>query len=250
MCQLCDVVPSGQTSRRSFLAAAACTAAGLAFAPPISAKETKPPPKPQNVLAPDAALDRLVKGNLRYVEGVSRRHDFKHEREALATGQNPFAGILSCADSRIAPEYAFDTGRGDLFVCRVAGNFASDEMIASLEYGSSVLGVPLFMVLGHDSCGAVDAAIKSLKDNSTLPGHLPSLVSAITPAVKATEGRPGDRLANAIRQNVIDNVAKLKTATPILSAAVDQGKLRIVGAVYRLTDGKVELVADGKRPTT
>ena len=91
MCQLCDVVPSGQTSRRSFLAAAACTAAGLAFAPPISAKETKPPPKPQNVLAPDAALDRLVKGNLRYVEGVSRRHDFKHEREALATGQNPFA---------------------------------------------------------------------------------------------------------------------------------------------------------------
>ena len=250
MCQLCDVVPSGQTSRRSFLAAAACPAAGLAFAPPISAKETKPPPKPQNVLAPDAALDRLVKGNLRYVEGVSRRHDFKHEREALATGQNPFAGILSCADSRIAPEYAFDTGRGDLFVCRVAGNFASDEMIASLEYGSSVLGVPLFMVLGHDSCGAVDAAIKSLKDNSTLPGHLPSLVSAITPAVKATEGRPGDRLANAIRQNVIDNVAKLKTATPILSAAVDQGKLRIVGAVYRLTDGKVELVADGKRPTT
>ena len=250
MCQLCDVVPSGQTSRRSFLAAAACTAAGLAFAPPISAKETKPPPKPQNVLAPDAELDRLVKGNLRYVEGVSRRHDFKHEREALATGQNPFAGILSCADSRIAPEYAFDTGRGDLFVCRVAGNFASDEMIASLEYGSSVLGVPLFMVLGHDSCGAVDAAIKSLKDNSTLPGHLPSLVSAITPAVKATEGRPGDRLANAIRQNVIDNVAKLKTATPILSAAVDQGKLRIVGAVYRLTDGKVELVADGKRPTT
>ena len=217
MCQLCDVVPSGQTSRRSFLAAAACTAAGLAFAPPISAKETKPPPKPQNVLAPDAALDRLVKGNLRYVEGVSRRHDFKHEREALATGQNPFAGILSCADSRIAPEYAFDTGRGDLFVCRVAGNFASDEMIASLEYGSSVLGVPLFMVLGHDSCGAVDAAIKSLKDNSTLPGHLPSLVSAITPAVKATEGRPGDRLANAIRQNVIDNVAKLKTATPILA---------------------------------
>ncbi|PAY04351.1 carbonic anhydrase [Bradyrhizobium sp. UFLA03-84] len=250
MCELCDVTPSGQTSRRSFLAAAACTAASLAFAAPVVAKETKPPPKPQNVLPPDAALDRLVKGNLRYVEGISRRHDFKHEREALAGGQNPFAGILSCADSRIAPEYAFDTGRGDLFVCRVAGNFASDEMVASLEYASSVLGVPLFMVLGHDSCGAVDAAIKSLKDNTTLPGHLPSLVTAIAPAVKATEGKPGDHLANAIRQNVIDNVAKLKTATPILNAAVDQGKLRIVGAVYRLTDGKVELVADGKRPAT
>ncbi|MBR0896355.1 carbonic anhydrase [Bradyrhizobium tropiciagri] len=248
MCQLCDVTPPSQTSRRRFLAAAACTAASFAFAPPATAKETKPPPKPQNVVPPDAALDRLLKGNLRYVEGVSRRHDFKHEREALAGGQNPFAGILSCADSRIAPEYAFDTARGDLFVCRVAGNFASDEMIASLEYAQAVLGVPLFMVLGHDSCGAVDAAIKSLKDNTTLPGHLPSLVTAIAPAVKATEGGPGDHLASAIRQNVIDNVAKLKAATPILSAAVDQGKLRIVGAVYRLVNGKVELVADAKRP--
>ncbi|MGY4480688.1 carbonic anhydrase [Bradyrhizobium sp. USDA 3364] len=248
MCQLCEVAPPRQNSRRHFLAAAACTAASLAFLPPISAKETKPPPKPQNVLPPDAALDRLVKGNLRYVEGVSRRHDFKHEREALAGGQNPFAAILSCADSRIAPEYAFDTGRGDLFVCRVAGNFASDEMIASLEYAVSVLNVPLLMVLGHDSCGAVDAAIKSLKDNTTLPGHLPSLVKAIAPAVNATEGSSGDRLADAIRQNVIDNVAKLKTATPIISAAFDQGKIGIVGAVYRLADGKVELVTEAKRP--
>jgi len=248
MCQLCEITTAAQTSRRRFLAAAACTAASLAFASPGSAKETKQPPKPQNVVSPNEALDRLVKGNLRYVDGVSRRHDFKHEREALAGGQNPFAGILSCADSRIAPEYAFDTGRGDLFVCRVAGNFASDETVASLEYAQSVLGVPLFMVLGHDSCGAVDAAIKSLKDNTILPGHLPSLVAAIAPAVKATEGKPGDRLANAVSQNVIENVAKLKTTTPILNAAVDQGKLRIVGAVYRLVDGKVELVADGKRP--
>ncbi|QIG93277.1 MULTISPECIES: carbonic anhydrase [unclassified Bradyrhizobium] len=250
MCQLCDVTLPTQTSRRRFLAVAAGSAASLALVPQVSAKETKPPPKPQNVLSPDAALDRLVKGNLRYIEGVSRRHDFKHEREALAGGQNPFAGVLSCADSRIAPEYAFDTGRGDLFVCRVAGNFASDEMIASLEYAAAVLNVPLFMVLGHDACGAVDATIKSLKDNTTLPGHLPSLVNALAPAVKATEGKPGDRLANAITQNVIDNVAKLKSATPILSAAVDQGKLRIVGAVYRLANGKVELVTDAKRPAT
>nr|WP_249144557.1 carbonic anhydrase [Bradyrhizobium lablabi] len=222
--------------------AAGGAAASFAFGPPAFAKETKPPPKPQNVLSPDAALNRLMKGNARYIEGLARRHDFKHEREALAGGQNPFAGILSCADSRIAPEYAFDSGRGDLFVCRVAGNFASDETVASLEYAASVLNTPLFMVLGHGSCGAVDATIKSLKDNTTLPGHLPSLVSAIAPAVKATEGKPGDRLANAIRQNVIDNVAKLKSATPILSAAVDQGKLKIIGGIYRLGDGKVELV--------
>jgi carbonic anhydrase len=80
---------------------------------------------------PDAALARLMKGNVRYVKGYSRNHDFAHEREALSAGQNPFAAVLGCADSRIAPEYCFDTARGDLFVCRVAGNFASDEMIAS-----------------------------------------------------------------------------------------------------------------------
>jgi len=242
MCQLCDVTAPTQPSRRTFLAAACGAAATLAFAPQAIAKETKPPPKPQNVLSPDAALDRLVKGNARYVDGVSRRHDFKHEREALAGGQNPFAGILGCADSRIAPEYAFDSGRGDLFVCRVAGNFASDEVVASLEYAVSALNVPLFMVLGHDACGAVDATIKSLKDNTTLPGHLPSLVSAIAPAVKAVDGKPGDRLANAIRQNVIDNITKLKSTTPILNAAVDQGKLKVVGGIYRLGDGKVELI--------
>ena len=191
----------------------------------------------------DTGLKRLMDGNARYVDGVSRRHDFKHEREALAGGQNPFAAVLSCADSRIAPEYAFDSGRGDLFVCRVAGNFANDETIASLEYASAILNVPLFMVLGHEACGAVDATIKSLKDNTTLPGHLPSLVSAIAPAVRATKDKPGDPLANATRQNVIDNVAKLKAATPILNAAVEQGKLKIVGGIYHLGDGKVELIA-------
>src|SRR6516164_3846736 len=102
---------------------------------------------------PDAALDQLMKGNARYVEGVSRRHDFKHEREPLAQGQNPFAAVLSCADSRIAPEFCFDTARGDVFVCRHAGNFADEETIASFEYGVAVLNVPLLMVLGHDACG-------------------------------------------------------------------------------------------------
>jgi carbonic anhydrase len=149
---------------------------------------------------------------------------------------------LSCADSRIAPEYAFDSARGDLFVCRVAGNFASDETVASLEYAVAELGTPLIVVLGHDSCGAVSATIKSLKDGTTLPGHLPSLVSAIAPAVKAASQQAGDTLGNAIRQNVIDNVAKLSSATPILSAAVEQGKLKVAGGIYRLRDGRVEMV--------
>ena len=246
MCRLCDAreaVTPQPTSRRRFLELASVTAAGLALAPRAFAKDAKPPPKPQNAISPNAALDRLMKGNARYVEGVLRRHDFKHEREALAGGQNPYASILSCADSLIAPEYAFDSGRGDLFVCRVAGNFANDDTVASLEYSVAILNTPLFLVLGHESCGAVDATIKSLKDNTTLPGHLPSLVAALAPAVKAVADQPGDKLANATRRNVIDNVAKLKAATPILSAAVDQGKLKIVGGIYRLGDGKVELVA-------
>jgi carbonic anhydrase len=246
MCRICEIRETfarPETSRRRFLQFAGGIAASLALAPQAFAKDKKQPPKPQNAISPDDALDRLMKGNARYVEGLARRHDFKHEREALAGGQNPYASILSCADSRIAPEYAFDSGRGDLFVCRVAGNFANDDTVASLEYSVAILNTPLFLVLGHQSCGAVDATIKSLKDNTTLPGHLPSLVAALAPAVKAAADLPGDKLANATRRNVIDNVAKLKAATPILSAAVDQGKLKIVGGIYRLGDGKVELVA-------
>ena len=243
MCEMCPQHARRlfEPSRRSFIFAA--SAIGLLLANGAVAKERKSPPKPQNVLSPDAALKRLKDGNERYVEGVAKRHDFRHEREALTGGQNPYAAILSCADSRIAPEYAFDSGRGDLFVCRVAGNFANDDTVASMEYAVAVLNAPLILVLGHDRCGAVDATIKSLKDDKPLPGHMPSLVTAIAPAVKAVSQQTGDALDNAIRQNVVDNVAKLKGATPILSAAVDQNKLKVVGGIYRLMDGEVEMVA-------
>ncbi|MDF3813619.1 MULTISPECIES: carbonic anhydrase [Rhodopseudomonas] len=231
------------SSRRSILQFAAASAVGLALSAPASAKDAKAPPKPQNVVSPEESMELLLKGNERYVKGKSKLHDFKHEREALVSGQNPYASVLSCADSRIAPEYAFDSGRGDLFVCRVAGNFANDDTVASLEYSVAVLNTPLILVLGHDRCGAVDATIKSLKDGTTLPGHLPSLVTAIAPAVKAAAQQPGDALNNAIRQNVRDNVAKLKAAGPILSAAVEAGKVKVVGGIYRLTDGRVEMLS-------
>ena len=246
VCEICrneSLANQAQPSRRSLLRFLGAASAGLALAGTANAKQAKAPPKPQNVVSPDASLELLMKGNKRYVEGDSRRHDFRREREALVGGQNPYAGILSCADSRIAPEYAFDSGRGDLFVCRVAGNFANSDTIASMEYAVAMLGTPLIMVLGHDACGAVGATIKSLKDNVTLPGHLPSLVTSLTPAVNAASGSPGDPLNNAIRQNVIDNVAKLKSATPILSSAVEQRKLKIVGGIYRLRDGRVEMTS-------
>lgn len=228
-------------SRRVFLRLAGIAATGVAM--PSLALAAKAPPKPKNVLTPDAALARLKEGNTRYVAGVAKRHDFKNEREALTRGQNPYAAILSCADSRVSPEYAFDAGRADLFVCRVAGNFANDDVIASLEYAVAVLNTPLLMVLGHQSCGAIDATIKSIKDGTTLPGHLPSLVAALSPAVKATLNQPGNTLDNATRQNVLLNVEKLKTATPIIDKAVAEKKIRIIGALYRLDTGRVDIIA-------
>jgi carbonic anhydrase len=202
----------------------------------------KQPPKPENVLLPDQALERLQEGNKRYVHGVAKRHDFIAEREALVGGQNPYAGILSCADSRIAPEYAFDTSRGDLFVVRVAGNFVNPDNLASFEYAVEVLKTPLLLVLGHEACGAVSATISSIRDKTTLSGHLPSLVASLTPAVNAVSNLPGDLMENATKENVRRSVETLEAATPILSAAVNEKRVKIVGAIYRLATGQVELI--------
>lgn len=208
-----------------------------------SRKQEPSPPKPENAIPADAAMARLMEGNKRYQRGVAKRHDFRAEREALVGGQNPYAAIISCADSRIAPEYAFDSGRGDLFVVRVAGNFANPDAIASFEYAVEVLKTPLLLVLGHESCGAVKSTITSIRDKTVLPGHLPSLVAALTPAVKATAGQKGDELENATRENVRLTVETLRSATPLLSAAVEDKRVKVVGGIYRLSDGAVELIA-------
>jgi carbonic anhydrase len=220
---------------------AGAAAAGLALSGPalFAADDI---PKPQNVLTPDEAWERLKRGNARYVDGAMKRHDFEAERAALAAGQNPYAGILSCADSRIAPEFAFDSGRGDLFVVRVAGNFAEEDGIASFEYAVKFLGTTLLVVLGHDKCGAVDAAISTVKDGADLPGHLPHLVDHIAPAVKTAMNEPGDLLANSIHENVLLIVQKLQTVSPILNDAVSSGQVKVVGGVYKLKTGKVEWI--------
>ncbi len=242
MCDHCPPPASPGFPRRNFLKLAAGAALGLGLANRANADETALPPRPQNVLTPDEALARLLRGNARYVTGASKKRDFVSERAALVAGQNPYAGILSCADFRIAPELAFDTSRGDLFVCRVAGNFANKDTIASFEYSVAVLGTPLIMVLGHDYCGAVSSTIKAVKDGQKFPGHIPSLIKALEPAVHAAMGQKGDLLENATRENVILTMKALRKATPILDQAIADGKLKIVGGFYDLPTGRVELV--------
>ncbi|WP_447741309.1 carbonic anhydrase [Pseudomonas laurentiana] len=250
MCKSCDSTSTANpTDRRRFLQFAGLGAGALLLAGALparvaqAAEKSTAPPKPQNAISPDEALKRLMAGNARYVSGDSTTHDFKAEREALVSGQNPFVAVLSCADSRIAPEYAFDTARGDLFAIRVAGNFVTGEGLASIEYGVAVLGAPLILVLGHESCGAIEAGIKAVKDNAKFPGHIPKLTDALKGPVEKVIKQPGNLMDNAIAQNVKDSVEVLKTATPLLTDAISKGKLKVVGGVYRLATGKVELIA-------
>ena len=186
-----------------------------------------------------------MEGNARYVSGEIRPRDFAADRAALAEGQAPFAVILGCADSRVAPELAFDQSRGQLFVLRVAGNTLNVDMLASTEYALAVLGTPLVMVLGHSACGAVGAAIKVVEDDAQLAGHLPDLIDPIKPAVEAVRGQGGDLLANATEENVRRTVAKAEAAGPIVSDLVAGGRARVVGGVYDLSTGKSDWSAAG-----
>jgi carbonic anhydrase len=239
MCEQCN---KPNFSRRSLLGLGlAATAAAAAFSslPAWSQATTAAP----GAVSPDEALKRLQQGNARYAANTSMNKDFSAGRAARASAQYPFASILSCADSRLSPEVAFDQGLGDLFVVRVAGNFTNEDGLASLEYGSVVLGVPLILVLGHSNCGAVNATIKVVKEGTTLPGHLPSLINAIRPAVVAAEAKkPADLLAEATAENVRLNVKYLQTAKPLLADLVAAGKLKVAGTVYDIATGKVTAV--------
>lgn len=227
-------------SRRGFIKAGAAAGFLGGFALPAFAQDAMPTP---NSISPDEALKRLMDGNARYVANAPQVKDFSATRAARAAAQYPIAGLVSCADSRVAPEIAFDQGLGDLFVVRLAGNFVHQDGLASLEYGVKVLGMPLIMVLGHSACGAVAATIKVMKENIVLPGHLPSLVDAIRPAVEIAEkAKPADLLDAAIKENVRYNVEKLKVATPIISEFVSNGEVKVVGAFYDIAAGTVTLV--------
>jgi carbonic anhydrase len=244
MCQYCPPTSQARSapSRRlvlAGLAAAALTPAGrLLAAPPPTADAP-------NAISGDAALERLMRGNARYAANRIDVRDFSAGRAARSRAQYPIVAVLGCADSRVAPEFAFDQGPGEVFVVRVAGNVLDSDGTASLEYATQVLGVPLIMVLGHTACGAVSAAIKASAPGATpLPGHLPGLVAKIMPAVEATKSVPeADRLTAAITENVRLTVKQVSDATPVLSAAVSSGKVKVAGGVYDLPTGHVRLLS-------
>ena len=258
MCYRCDQKNLDQQdlsqnpSKRSFLKLAAVSAislgltgASIATAQGKQSAKThsKIPPKLENVLTPDQALERLMKGNERYVAGQSLPLNFHDVQDALVKGQNPYATILGCSDSRVSPEHCFDESHGDLFVARGAGNYITNDNIATIEYSVAVLNTPLIMVLGHESCGAVKAAIEAVDHHKDFPGHIQLLASAIAPAVRAVSDNSSSRLINVTKKNVIMTVERLRNKTPILDQYHDQKRIRVVGGLYHLDTGRVELIA-------
>ena len=194
-------------------------------------------------MTPDQALNALMDGNRRFVDGAQQHNDHAAARARGVDGQSPFAGIIRCADSRVAPELVFDQSLGDLFVCAVAGNLPTTEGMASLEYTVAMLKPPLIVIMGHSSCGAVDATLAHEDDVSALPGHLSELASQILPAVQDARDAE-DRLACAIELNVRRGIQRLLEASDIIADAVRNDTCRVVGGVYDLATGRFTLLDD------
>ena len=223
--------PHAGISRWSFLAGSSAFMATVAAGvlPPRAARA-------QTTLSPDAALAQLVDGNARFVADrlTSFDSDLAILKQSTAAKQEPFAAVLSCADSRVPVELVFDQTIGHLFVTRVAGNICTPEIIASLEYGAAVLGTAAIMVLGHAGCGAVKAAMSG----KSVSGQISALYAPIRPAVE----RAGLDLDAAIKANAQIQADLLRTASPVIAELTATGKLKVFAAFYELANGRVSLL--------
>jgi carbonic anhydrase len=192
---------------------------------------------------PEEALARLMNGNARYVDGYAAHpHADAPRRLAVSTGQRPFAVVLACADSRVAPELIFDQGLGDLFVIRVAGNVVDDAVLASIEYAVIHLGSTLVMALGHERCGAVKATIEALAGRGSpddVGTRIGALAALITPAVRSVPAGTADTLDAAVGLNAANAAAEIFAGSRPLRTRVLAGQLKIVAARYDLDDGRV-----------
>lgn len=190
-------------------------------------------------IAPAIAYKTLMEGNQRFVQGrLTGPHRSADRRTELAQGQRPIATILSCADSRVPAELLFDQGLGDLFNVRVAGNIVTPEVLGSLEYAVELLETPLLMVLGHERCGAVTAAV----NRQPVPGHIGDFLDEIQAAVRQTQNLPGDPIDNAVTANIQIQVQQILKQSPLISQRQTTGQVTIVGGRYDLDSGLVTIV--------
>ena len=223
-----------------------CCGAGLALtgaaAPALAAAPSK-----KTTLTADEALGLLKEGNDKFLADQNSATTLtgRQRRLEIARGQAPFAVLVSCADSRVPPELLFGRGLGALFIVRNAGNTVDTVAMGSIEYAVAQLGVPLVVVMGHERCGAVDAALSVVEKNTAFPGSIGQMIEPIVPAVlRARAEHPkasrDDLLDQSVRANVVRVVDRLRNSEALLRDAVRGGKLKIVGARYDLDDGKVE----------
>jgi carbonic anhydrase len=212
------------------------SAAPEAVAPTPSGTLTAAVPTPTDApIDAASALQQLKDGNYRYVTGNNYCYNRVLDRPLeLNSIQHPKAIIIGCSDSRVDPQLCFDQPWGELFVGRVAGNVAEDYILGSTEYAVSVLQTKLIVVLGHEGCGAVSAAV----DGTPLTGHLAELIALIEPAVQSVQGQPGDELENAIIANIQQSVAQV-VADPVVAQGIASGQVEVLGALYHLQNGVV-----------
>ncbi len=188
-------------------------------------------------VTPEEALAKLNEGNKRFVEGkMIHPHQDAARRTELTKTQKPFATLVSCSDSRVPPEIVFDQGVGDLFVVRIAGNVVDEIELATIEYSVKHLGVELIVILGHENCGAVNAAIEGYAE----PNYIQALVAKIEPAVEIARKEPGNLLENTIKENIRLVDSELETRGNVLPALIASGNLRVTGAYYNLHTGEAE----------
>ena len=233
MCFVCDQ----KVGRRRFLQLGAGIAAALAVGGSALAAGG-----PVTSLTGDQALAKLKEGNQRYVSSPQACiSDLASARAGVTQHQAPWATILSCADSRVPPELIFGGQNvGELFIARNAGNMADTATLGTIEYGAAALGVPLIVVLGHESCGAVAAACEIVEKNSNFPGSIGTMLEPIIPAALAAKGKPVDFVDNAVRENARRTAARIVSASNIVADLVKDGKVKVVAGRYDLDDGRVE----------
>jgi carbonic anhydrase len=202
---------------------------------------------PENPRTAEEVLTRLRAGNECYVLEhfrIGNRGRTVKRRTEIAPAQHPYAIVLACADSRVPPEIIFSAGLGDLFVVRVAGNFVDPKclgVLGSIEYAIEELKIPLVLVLGHEGCGAVKAAIHAVEQGQKPPGAISVLTDAIRPVVESVANETGDRLQNAVAANVRRQIENLSRSTAIVAPAIASERVQIAGGVYELETGRVRL---------